>query len=209
MKQKLTLSTIILILVETVCLFIPGSYKTDNWHPHESGWGFREWENIGGQPINIFEIDRVGIEIGPGWWFTFVVIFFMVLSLIAFIFAFLHPEHKLVKYTYYTPMASFVVLVGFTIYACEIAEMAPYLTRWEWTIGWLYYIIIAIHILTIIFSILIKFKKYENIPLAISLHNKSHHINAVDELKKYKDLMDSGVITQEEFEAKKKQLLGL
>ena len=30
-----------------------------------------------------------------------------------------------------------------------------------------------------------------------------------DELKKYKDLLDSGVITQEEFEAKKKQLLGL
>ena len=30
-----------------------------------------------------------------------------------------------------------------------------------------------------------------------------------DELKKFKDLADSGVITQEEFEAKKKQLLGL
>ena len=30
-----------------------------------------------------------------------------------------------------------------------------------------------------------------------------------DELKKYKDLFDSGVITQEEFDAKKKQLLGL
>ena len=30
-----------------------------------------------------------------------------------------------------------------------------------------------------------------------------------DELKKYKDLLDSGVITQEEFENKKKQLLGL
>ena len=30
-----------------------------------------------------------------------------------------------------------------------------------------------------------------------------------DEIKKYKDLLDSGVITQEEFDAKKKQLLGL
>ena len=30
-----------------------------------------------------------------------------------------------------------------------------------------------------------------------------------DELKKYKELFDSGIITQEEFEAKKKQLLGL
>ncbi|MBR3588760.1 MAG: SHOCT domain-containing protein [Clostridia bacterium] len=30
-----------------------------------------------------------------------------------------------------------------------------------------------------------------------------------DELKKYKDLLDNGVITQEEFDAKKKQLLNL
>lgn len=30
-----------------------------------------------------------------------------------------------------------------------------------------------------------------------------------DEIKKYKDLFDSGVITQEEFDEKKKQLLGL
>jgi len=33
--------------------------------------------------------------------------------------------------------------------------------------------------------------------------------SSADELKKYKDLLDSGIITQEEFDAKKKQLLGL
>ena len=34
-------------------------------------------------------------------------------------------------------------------------------------------------------------------------------VNAVAELKGLKDLLDAGVITQEEFEAKKKQVLGL
>lgn len=34
-------------------------------------------------------------------------------------------------------------------------------------------------------------------------------ISKADELKKYKDLFDSGIITQEEFETKKKQLLDL
>lgn len=34
-------------------------------------------------------------------------------------------------------------------------------------------------------------------------------ISAADELKKFKDLFDIGVITQEEFDAKKKQLLGI
>ena len=34
-------------------------------------------------------------------------------------------------------------------------------------------------------------------------------LSNADELKKYKDLLDQGIITQEEFDAKKKQLLGL
>ena len=34
-------------------------------------------------------------------------------------------------------------------------------------------------------------------------------LSPADELLKYKQLLDSGVITQEEFDAKKKQLLGL
>ena len=34
-------------------------------------------------------------------------------------------------------------------------------------------------------------------------------VSAADELKKFKELLDVGIISQEEFEAKKKQLLGL
>lgn len=34
-------------------------------------------------------------------------------------------------------------------------------------------------------------------------------LGTADELKKYKELLDGGVITQEEFDEKKKQLLGL
>ena len=33
--------------------------------------------------------------------------------------------------------------------------------------------------------------------------------SAADEIRKYKSLLDDGIITQEEFEAKKKQLLNL
>ena len=34
-------------------------------------------------------------------------------------------------------------------------------------------------------------------------------ISAAEEIKKFKELLDSGIITQEEFDAKKKQLLGI
>ncbi len=33
--------------------------------------------------------------------------------------------------------------------------------------------------------------------------------DSVDEIKKFKELLDSGIITQEEFDEKKKQLLSL
>lgn len=33
--------------------------------------------------------------------------------------------------------------------------------------------------------------------------------NAIEEIKKYKELLDSGILTEEEFAAKKRQLLGL
>ena len=45
-------------------------------------------------------------------------------------------------------------------------------------------------------------KNAQNAPVVAAL-------SPADELKKFKDLLDMGAITQEEFDAKKKQLLGL
>lgn len=39
--------------------------------------------------------------------------------------------------------------------------------------------------------------------------NNDSNISSADEIKKYKELLDNGIITQEEFEQKKKQLLNL
>ncbi len=42
-----------------------------------------------------------------------------------------------------------------------------------------------------------------------SVNGQVQAVSSADELKKFKELLDMGVITQEEFDAKKKQLLGL
>ena len=42
-----------------------------------------------------------------------------------------------------------------------------------------------------------------------SVEISTQNSSAADELKKFKELLDMEVITQEEFDAKKKQLLGL
>ena len=54
-------------------------------------------------------------------------------------------------------------------------------------------------------------KKYDNLLLIKDVIVEETDVDAkvFDELKKFKDLLDSGAITQEEFDEKKKQLLGL
>lgn len=49
-------------------------------------------------------------------------------------------------------------------------------------------------------------RKQAKVPQAATVVQQT---SAADEIKKFKELLDSGVITQEEFDAKKKQLLGL
>ena len=49
------------------------------------------------------------------------------------------------------------------------------------------------------------FKKF----IAAKPNNNSNNTDTIGDLERYKDLLDKGVISEEDFEAKKKQLLGL
>lgn len=46
-------------------------------------------------------------------------------------------------------------------------------------------------------------------PVAQAVASTAKEISPADEIRKYKQLLDDGILTQEEFDAKKKQLLGL
>jgi len=52
-----------------------------------------------------------------------------------------------------------------------------------------------------------EFKSKENTPTEEK--SKSSETSVADEIKKFKDLLDSGAITEEEFENTKKKLLNL
>ena len=56
-------------------------------------------------------------------------------------------------------------------------------------------------------SLLISARQNEN--KSTTVINQTNVASGADELKKYKELFDMGIITEEEFDAKKKQLLGL
>ena len=56
-------------------------------------------------------------------------------------------------------------------------------------------------------SFLIKILKYKVLSFLVS--NFDILADSLQQLQKYKGLLDAGVITEEEFTAKKKQLLGI
>lgn len=73
-----------------------------------------------------------------------------------------------------------------------------------------YYILwgaLAVLIVFIILSIMFT-KQGPRQPKAVTIVEVPQQISLADEIKKYKDLLDLGAITQEEFDAKKKKILG-
>ena len=66
----------------------------------------------------------------------------------------------------------------------------------------------ASEIYSVINKLLIERQEKEKIIAKSSIANEAKTDEA-DQLVKYKDLLDKGVISREEFDAKKKQLLGL
>jgi len=58
-------------------------------------------------------------------------------------------------------------------------------------------------------NLIIKRQDTKNTVIYTSPANTPQNIDETDKIKKYKDLLDSGIISKEEFEAKKKDLLGL
>lgn len=63
-------------------------------------------------------------------------------------------------------------------------------------------VLIVFTILSIMFT-----KQGPRQPRAVTIVEVPQQISLADEIKKYKDLLDSGAITQEEFDAKKKAIL--
>ena len=116
------------------------------------------------------------------------------------------------KYYIITLVSSMFQLIVFLVYNNIYEETNPFDNYiYTYSPGAFYYLIIAIFIIviiTLIVGVVVSKRTPEESQASTSIVTTSNTSNA-DELKKFKELLDSGVITQEEFEAKKKQLLGL
>ena len=76
----------------------------------------------------------------------------------------------------------------------------------QYDIFWGFYIECALLLLSCIFSCIAFFTKFQRNISTTNTENSPIE-SKTNELIKYKELLDNGVITQEEFDAKKKELL--
>lgn len=103
---------------------------------------------------------------------------------------------------------SLIIAAGLAFIPANIAKNKGYSFGLWWFYGWMLFIVAIIHVSCI------PDKNAQQIP-AQSTAQTSHapilnsERSEADEIKKYKELMDQGVITEEEFQAKKRQLLKL
>lgn len=105
-------------------------------------------------------------------------------------------KNKTVKYIWFLP--GVILLCGRTIFWNLYGAFSILSFYWD---------VILFSLVEVAGLIFAGLWMKEQIQIVGTTLNKTTSIGGADELKMYKELLDSGVITQEEFEAKKKQIL--
>ena len=104
-----------------------------------------------------------------------------------------------------------IIAAGLGCIPASIAKNKGYSFGLWWFYGWMLFIIALIHACVLPDknarqTPIYQYNQYNSTPYAPRTTPRQ---SAADELKKYKELLDQGVITEDEFQAKKEQLLRL
>lgn len=207
-KRDLSLVGFVLLGVFTAFCFIPIIYKVSYWKADTPGRGI--YTHLWDELVNLFGY----WEYGASAIFGILTILFSLIGISALILQFTDKQSTYIKWATFSPAGAFLCyLIQTAVYALgsvpngEPAGTATsgYYGHWECALGWGGYIAFGLIIAVSVISVLIGLDKVKNPPPV----SKSSSVESADVLMKYKDLLDRGIITQEEFDTKKKQLLGM
>lgn len=183
MKKKLTLVMMIITIIEAVCMFIPGVVQ------------------LGGNEMNAFA-GFSGGNAGIANTFSKITLFLLVASFVCLFSFFLEKNNILSKLYAGLPLASLLSLLAF-IGSCGQIDYETW-AGYRYQVGKLGAILVILSATSTVLSFVVKYAKLDDAPIKKSTVGQT---SKADEIKKYKELLDSGIITQEEFEAKKSELL--
>ena len=105
-------------------------------------------------------------------------------------------------------IVTLIVAAGLAFIPASIAKNKGYSFGLWWFYGWMLFIVAIIHVSCISDKNAQQTPIYQNNSIPYCPPSNAGQ-SAADELKKYKELLDQGVITEQEFRAKKEQLLKL
>ena len=198
----MTLITMIIIIAEITCLFIPAVFTRKYNFCNFEGVLLNHTENT-----NFFDgYSTINLT------FAIIVTVFLVISFGVFLLMFLNKGGFITKIGGFSTIPGLIFLTVLAI-VVNITIVDVGKDNWyDFSLNWMFYIIVSLHVVSTVFALLIQFNKFPSeVPVVVQPAPAASVSSAgsPDDLKKYKELLDMGAITQEEFDAKKKQLLGL
>lgn len=165
--------------------------------------------------------------------FAILILLLVAVGIYALVYQYADAENPLVKKLCFAPAAAFVLfgIFSFVVDETGIPDGTPrgtatggYYGHYSFNFAFGWYLIGILLLAVAVIAVLIALGKIKNSPASpaaaavptpaappVPVPEAAPAPSAIpsDELTKLKELLDKGVITQEEFEAKKKQLLGL
>ena len=200
MKRNYKIFAMLLLIVNIITCFIPGYFYNKVWE--------YEWpgaKQIGKYGINMFDVTTdVFSHSGPAYTFACFVVGCWIVCIAVILYSILrNKDHKLI---WFAPSVCLVPFFAFIRYV----NSATY--NWDngkgytdYSVKWMFYVSLALQLCAAALMVIAMTGK----ELPFTFPKSTQKISEADELRKYKELLDSGVISQEEFDQKKKELLNL
>ena len=200
MGMKKNLSISILCIIEVICCFTPFCLDKECWEYQPSifyhGISKLKWHS----GISFFKNDAA---LGK----PLAILFVCAAIAVAVIYLLGHTV-KLTDKAWIFAIAHTAIMAVFLFYSCHFAQVDLISYRYEYGINWMSYVIIALNLIVLILSVMPKIEKIDKLPFKKPMVLRGQKESA-DDLLAYKELLDSGIISQDEFDAKKKKILGL
>ena len=199
MKRNYKIAAMLLLIINIITSFIPGYFYEELW---EYEWpGSRQTAKFG---CTMFDVNTDMIShSGPAYTFACFVAICWIACIGVILFSIIrNKDHKLIAY------APCICLVPFFAYIIYMKSAVYEGKTWyvTFSVNWLFYVSLALQISAAALMIIAMTAKDAR---TFIFRKSSHKISQAEELGKFKELLDNGTITQEEFEAKKKELLNL
>ena len=203
-KKNASLVALVLLSVFTVLSFLPIVFTQHYWKDEKTYGLSGSYYHLWSKNISLFSPPGQGL-------LAAIVVLLAVVGIVALAFQVADSKNKLWSRLCFASVGAAVLFTVEVILVLLKVEHNGDNGYWAYNPAWGFYIMAALLLASVVLSLLIAVGKLKNDTPQLRTHSQSiptPQSNA-EELARYKQLLDAGAITLQEYEAKKRQLLEL